>query len=133
MPTASPAIAAQRASALQIGDTIRSRRAELKRELRGNPEAPALLGRLIVDPAGYLNSARIFDVLTWLPGIKAPRSDAILKAAGVTGALTTVAELDDTQRIAIARHVATPPSLTASKRGKPRRLVVAPIRDDIPF
>lgn len=134
MSSPTPAVNAQRASALRVGDSVRSLRAELKRDLRTSTDPAGLLGRLILDPPGYLNSARAFDVLTWLPGIKAPRSDAILRIAGVTGALTTVAELDADQRSAIADLLATPPTLTASKRPKRRRpLVAAPVLDDIPF
>ena len=129
-------VVAQRAAALQHGDSIRKRRAELKRDLRARRhDAGEELARVLLDPPAYLQSARIFDVLGWLPGIKGPRADVILNTAGVTGALRTVGELTPRQRDALAELVRLPASAAQPKKAaRNNRPVVpqpAPVLDDI--
>jgi hypothetical protein len=127
--------AAQRAAALLDGNSVRSRRAELKRDLRQNPDtAGVLLGRLLVDPPGYLSNALTLDVLTYLRGVKFIRAEAILDAADVTEGLRTVAELTGRERQAIADLIETPQTIPAVRRARRRpvrQLVAAPILDDI--
>jgi hypothetical protein len=134
-PTPAPiTLAAQRARALADANSVRTRRAELKQDLHDDPEgAGSHLGRLLVDPPGYLRTARIGETLSWLPGVKGKRAEAILEAAGVTdGLVRTVAALTERQSRALADLIRTPQTIPAVKRMSPRRaLVAAPVLDDI--
>jgi hypothetical protein len=133
--TASRATAAQRTEALGDGNSVRSRRAQLKRDLaRDRQTAGPLLADLLLHPPSYLKTALIHDALTWPRGHSGNHADRILQAAGVTSSLCAVAELSQEQQSAIATFLTDPAALNAVEhRKRSRRLVAAAVRDDIPF
>jgi hypothetical protein len=133
--TASRSTAAQRTEALGDGNSVRSRRAQLKRDLaRDRHTATALLADLILHPPAYLKTALVHDVLTWPRGHSGRHADRILQAADVTSSLCAVAELSQQHQSAIATFLTDPAALKAVEhRKRSRRLVAAPVRDDIPF
>lgn len=135
-PSGPDETAAQRAAAYANSLNIRQLRAQLKRDLRRRGAAAGSeMARILQDPPTYLQSALIFDVLAWLPGVKSVRADAMLQEAKVTGGLRTVGELTERQRSALAELVLDPPSATHNpNRPAPKRTrVAAPILDDIAF
>lgn len=108
--TEPPSIQQQRAAALLGANDTRKCRSELKAKLRQEgPDARAHMARLVLDPPAYLNTARILDVLSWVPGIKWTRAALILEKADVKGGLRTVGELTDRKRHAIAEQLGTSP------------------------
>jgi hypothetical protein len=133
--TVSRPTALQRAQALGDGNSVRSLRAQLKRDLaRDRQTAGSLLADAILHPPAYLKTALIHDVLTWPRGHSGHHADRILEAAGVTSSLGVVAELSQEQQSAIATFLTDPAALKAvEQRKRSRRLVAAPVRDDIPF
>jgi hypothetical protein len=80
--------------ALRQANEVRSRRAELKRELR---EGVVLLEEVLAAPADYLATAEVFDLLMAAPKIGPVRATRLLTVAGVSQS-KTVGRLSERQR-----------------------------------
>lgn len=71
--------------ALDKGNSVRMKRAEYKRELRaGKHTAQSLL----LDPPGIALDVSVWEVLTWLPGIKRKRALRILSGIVFSDGMT---------------------------------------------
>jgi transposase len=80
--------------ALRQANEVRSRRAELKRELR---EGVVLLEEVLAAPADYLATAEVFDLLMAAPKIGPVRAARLLAAAGASQS-KPVGRLSERQR-----------------------------------
>lgn len=77
MVTVSEAQAQQRDRALKSANSVRTQRAELKRQLHAHERE---LADLLADPPACIRKATIGEVLEWLPGIGKWRAQRILAA-----------------------------------------------------
>jgi hypothetical protein len=91
-------ISHQRAEALTQANSIRERRASLKRRLRDGDES---LATLILDPPDYLRTARIEMLIMTTPGVGKVRSYNLLRDVGIP-AKTTIGRLSERQRTMLA-------------------------------
>jgi len=91
-------ISHQRAEALTQANSIRERRALLKRRLRDGDES---LATLILDPPDYLRTARIEMWIMTTPGVGKVRSHSLLRDVGIP-AKTTIGRLTERQRTMLA-------------------------------
>lgn len=73
VPTATPV--PQWRKALDKGNSVRMERAEYKRELRAGKHTAR---SLLLDPPEVAHDVSVWEVLTWLPGIKRKRALRIL-------------------------------------------------------
>jgi hypothetical protein len=73
---------------------VRSRRAELKRELRAGK---IRLEQILATPADYLASAEVFDLLVAVPKIGPVKAGRLLTVARINPA-KTIGELTERQR-----------------------------------
>ena len=91
-------ISDQRTEALTQANSIRERRASLKRRLKDGDES---LATLILDPPDYLYTARIEMLVMTTPGVGKVRSQNLLRNVGIP-AKTTIGRLTERQRTMLA-------------------------------
>lgn len=101
MPTATtapPRSIAQRMEALDRANEIRTKRAQLKRDLKAGR---ASIVELLLDPPQYLKSAKVFDILMAVPKRGRVKNNEVLKVARISPSKTVVG-LSDRQRLELA-------------------------------
>jgi hypothetical protein len=84
----------QRMEALQRANDIRSRRAQLKRDLKAGR---ALIHELLLDPPEYLDSAKVFDLLLAVPKYGRVKVNKILSTCRISPS-KTIGGLSERQR-----------------------------------
>ena len=85
---------ASRMNALRQANHVRSARATLKQDLR---EGTVRLEQILASPAGYLATAKVFDLLVAVPKIGPAKAAHLLKLAQISPSKTIVA-LSERQR-----------------------------------
>ena len=81
-------------NALRQANHVRSARATLKQDLR---EGTVRLEQILASPAGYLATAKVFDLLVAVPKIGPAKAAHLLKLAQISPSKTIVA-LSERQR-----------------------------------
>lgn len=66
----------QRMEALQRANDVRSKRAELKREIKAGK---ADLGELLVEPPEFLETAKVFDLMMAMPKVGRVKANKVLQ------------------------------------------------------
>ena len=84
----------QRMEALQRANDIRSRRAQLKRDLKAGRQP---IHELLLEPPDYLQTAKVFDLLLAVPSTGASRSTRSSPSAGISPS-KTLGGLSERQR-----------------------------------
>lgn len=84
----------QRMEALRKANVIRSRRAQLKRDLKAGR---IRLADMVAEPPGWLADAKLFDMLLSVPKCGNSKATKMIKAARVA-ASKTIGGLSDRQR-----------------------------------
>src|SRR6201991_1875690 len=84
----------QRMEALQRANDIRSRRAQLKRDLR---PAPQPIHELLLQPPDYLETAKVFDLLLAVPKYGRVKVNKILSQCRISPS-KTIGGLSERQR-----------------------------------
>jgi len=84
----------QRMEALQRANDIRSRRAQLKRDLKGGRQ---LIHELLLDPPEYLETAKVFDLLLAVPKYGRVKVNKILSTCRISPS-KTIGGLSQRQR-----------------------------------
>ena len=84
----------QRMEALQRANDIRTRRAQLKRDLRAGHVA---IHSLLLDPPEYLETAKVFDMLLAVPKYGRVKANKILQQCRISPS-KTVGGLSERQR-----------------------------------
>jgi hypothetical protein len=84
----------QRMEALQRANDFRSRRAQLKRDLKAGRQP---IHELLLDPPGYLENAKVFDVLLAVPKYGRVKVNKVLSRCRISPS-KTVGGLSDRQR-----------------------------------
>jgi S13-like H2TH domain len=102
-PAASNRSVVQRTEALAKANSIRLRRAEMKRELRAHrqPVAP-----LLIAPPDYLTAMKVHAFLMTVPMVGRARANRWLKQAGISPT-KTIGGLSDRQRRELLRIMQT--------------------------
>jgi hypothetical protein len=99
-PGGTPATAAperslvQRMEALQRANDIRSRRAQLKRDLKAGR---ASIHKLLLEPPAYLETAKVFDMLLAVPKYGRVKVNKILQQCRISPS-KTIGGLSERQR-----------------------------------
>jgi DNA-binding NarL/FixJ family response regulator len=93
-PVASTRSPESRMNALRQANQVRSLRAKLKRDLR---EGTVRLEQILATRAGYLATAKVFDLLVAVPKIGPVKAARLLNLAGISPSKTVVA-LSERQR-----------------------------------
>jgi hypothetical protein len=91
----------QRMDALARANEIRSLRAQLKRDLKTGQVA---LRALLLDPPGYLESAKVLDMLLALPKVGRVKATKVLNSARVSPS-KTFGGLSERQRTELASRL----------------------------
>lgn len=84
----------QRMEALQRANDIRSRRAQLKRDLKAGRQ---LIHELLLDPPEYLETAKVFDLLLAVPKYGRVKVNKILSTCRISPS-KTIGGLSQRQR-----------------------------------
>ena len=84
----------QRMEALQRANEIRSRRAQLKRDLKGSR---ASIHQLLLDPPEWVETAKVFDMLLAVPKYGRVKANKILQTCRISPS-KTIGGLSDRQR-----------------------------------
>jgi hypothetical protein len=84
----------QRMDALQRANTIRTRRAQLKRDLKAGRET---IQRLLLSPPEWLESAKVFDMLVAVPKYGRVKVNKILTQCRISPS-KTIGGLSERQR-----------------------------------
>ena len=84
----------QRMDALQRANDIRTRRAQLKRDLKGQPIS---IHALLTDPPEYLETAKVFDMLLAVPKYGRVKVNKILQQCRISPS-KTIGGLSERQR-----------------------------------
>lgn len=84
----------QRMEALQRANDIRTRRAQLKRDLRAGQAA---IHNLLLEPPEYLETAKVFDMLLAVPKYGRVKANKILQQCRISPS-KTVGGLSERQR-----------------------------------
>jgi len=84
----------QRMDALQRANDIRSRRARLKMELKAGRQS---IHSLLLDPPGYLETAKVFDVMLAVPKYGRVKVNKILQQCRISPS-KTIGGLSERQR-----------------------------------
>jgi hypothetical protein len=84
----------QRMEALQRANDIRSRRAQLKRDLKAGRQP---IDELLLDPPGYLETAKVFDLLLAVPKYGRVKVNKILTQCRISPS-KTIGGLSQRQR-----------------------------------
>lgn len=84
----------QRMEALQRANDVRSRRAQLKRDLKAGR---ALIHELLLKPPDYLDSAKVFDLLLAVPKYGRVKVNKILSTCRISPS-KTIGGLSERQR-----------------------------------
>ncbi len=84
----------QRMDALQRANEIRSRRAELKRDLKAGRQS---INQLLLDPPEYLATAKVFDMLLAVPKYGRVKVNKILNQCRISPS-KTIGGLSERQR-----------------------------------
>jgi hypothetical protein len=84
----------QRMEALQRANTIRSRRAQLKRDLKAGRQP---IADLLLDPPDYLETAKVFDLLLAVPKYGRVKVNRILTQCRISPS-KTIGGLSERQR-----------------------------------
>jgi len=84
----------QRMEALQRANDIRSRRAQLKRDLKAGRQ---LVHELLLDPPGYLETAKVFDLMLAVPKYGRVKVNKILSTCRISPS-KTIGGLSQRQR-----------------------------------
>ena len=100
----------QRMEALQRANDIRSRRAQLKRDLKAGRQP---IHELLLEPPEYLQTAKVFDLLLAVPKYGRVKVNKILSSAGSPRARRSAASPAPAQR---ARRADAPPLSAAAAR-----------------
>ena len=103
----------QRMDALARANEIRTRRAQLKRDLKAGRVS---IGALLIDQPPYLETAKVFDMLLALPKIGRVKATKILQSCQVSLS-KTFGGLSERQRAELAGYLDW-----SSLRGPPRRV-----------
>ena len=94
-PTSAPERSlTQRMEALQRANDIRTRRAQLKRDLKGGR---ASIHQLLTDPPEYLETAKVFDMLLAVPKYGRVKVNKILQTCRISPS-KTIGGLSERQR-----------------------------------
>ena len=84
----------QRMEALQRANDIRSRRAQLKRDLKAGRQP---IHELLLEPPGYLETAKVFDLLLAVPKYGRVKVNKILSQCRISPS-KTIGGLSERQR-----------------------------------
>jgi hypothetical protein len=84
----------QRMDALQKANVIRTRRAQLKRDLKASRVS---IHTLLLDPPEYLETAKVFDMLLAVPKYGRVKANKILQTCRISPS-KTIGGLSDRQR-----------------------------------
>jgi hypothetical protein len=84
----------QRMEALQRANEIRTRRAQLKRDLKANRVS---IHQLLLDPPEYLETAKVFDMLLSVPKYGRVKVNKILQTCRISPS-KTIGGLSERQR-----------------------------------
>jgi len=94
-PTAAPERSLmQRLDALQRANDIRTRRAQLKRDLKAGRTS---IHRLLMDPPGYVETAKVFDMLLAVPKYGRVKVNKVLGQCRISPS-KTIGGLSERQR-----------------------------------
>lgn len=91
----------QRMAALKVANEVRSRKAELKRELRENR---MLILKAICDPPVWLRNAKVEEILLATRGFGRVKVREMLRAAEIAPS-KTVGGITDRQRVLLLRRL----------------------------
>ena len=93
----------QRMDALQRANTVRSRRAQLKRDLKAG-RTP--IHELLLSPPEYLETAKVFDLLLAVPKYGRVKVNKILSQCKISPSKTVggLSERQRTELVAFMRH-----------------------------
>jgi hypothetical protein len=94
-PEAPPRSLVQRMEALQRANDIRSRRAQLKRDLKARRKT---LAPLLLDPPAYIETAKVFDVMVAVPKYGRVKVNKILSTCRISPS-KTIGGLSQRQRL----------------------------------
>jgi hypothetical protein len=84
----------QRMDALQRANDIRTRRAQLKRDLKGGRTS---IHQLLIDPPEYLETAKVFDMLLAVPKYGRVKVNKVLQQCRISPS-KTIGGLSERQR-----------------------------------
>jgi hypothetical protein len=89
--------------ALKRANDIRTRRAQLKRDLKGGR---ASIDRLLLDPPGYLETAKVFDMLLAVPKYGRVKVNKVLTLCRISPSKTIggLSERQRTELVALLRR-----------------------------
>ena len=102
----------QRMDALQKANVIRTRRAQLKRDLKAGRVS---IHTLLLEPPDYLETAKVLDMLLAVPKYGRVKANRVLQTCRISPS-KTIGGLSARQRA----ELASSPTPTAPARGRPR-------------
>jgi len=93
----------QRMDALQRANEIRSKRAQLKRDLKGSR---VTIHRLLLDPPAYVETAKVFDMLLAVPKYGRVKVNKVLTQCRISPSKTIggLSERQRTELVALLRR-----------------------------
>ena len=93
----------QRMEALQRANDIRSRRAQLKRDLKAGRQP---IHELLLDPPEYLETAKVFDLMLAVPKYGRVKVNKILASCRISPSKTIggLSERQRTELVSLLRH-----------------------------
>lgn len=94
----------QRMDALQRANQIRTRRAQLKRDLRAGK---VRIDQLLLDPPDFLETAKVFDMLLAVPKYGRVKANKILQQCRISPS-KTVGGLSERQRAELVELLTRP-------------------------
>ena len=94
----------QRMEALQRANDIRTRRAQLKRDLRAGTVS---IHQMLADPPEYLATAKVVDMLLAVPKYGRVKANKVLQQCRISPS-KTVGGLSDRQRTELVAHLQKP-------------------------
>jgi hypothetical protein len=108
----------QRMDALQKANVIRTRRAQLKRDLKAGRVS---IHQLLLEPPEFLETAKVFDMLLAVPKYGRVKANKILQTCRISPS-KTIGGLSDRQRAELVGMLRKSPAswLKASPRARPR-------------
>jgi len=84
----------QRLDALERANVVRTKRAELKRDLKGGRKS---IHRLLMDPPDYVETAKVFDMLLAVPKVGRVKANKVLTQCRISPS-KTIGGLSQRQR-----------------------------------
>src|SRR5215210_5362530 len=75
----------QRLDALERANEVRTKRAQLKRDLKGRRKS---IGALLMDPPDYIETAKVFDMLLAVPKYGRVKVNKLLKECRISPSKT---------------------------------------------